>query len=102
MRAAKLKAPRVSSQSFRRGDKKKEFPVVIERGKTALPEHIKHLGGSNLGRFAFSCPRFPSWKVLPTCFGLLEVINNTRIAAVDFRQDKNRVPRWLGGQIKRI
>jgi hypothetical protein len=29
-------------------------------------------------------------KVLPTGFGLLEVINNARIAVVDFRQAKDR------------
>jgi hypothetical protein len=74
----------------------------FERRKTPLPERVKYLGGSNLGRFAFSCPRFPGWKILPTCLGLLEVINNARIAAVDFRQEKDRIPRWLRSQVKRI
>jgi hypothetical protein len=34
--------------------------------------------------------------------GLLEVINNARITAVDFRQDKDRIPRRLRSQVKRI
>jgi hypothetical protein len=74
--------------------------VFLARRETPLPKRVKNRAVSNLGRFAFSRPRFPCLKVLPTGFGLLEVINNARIGVVDFRQAKDRIPSRLRSQIK--
>jgi len=51
---AKSKAPRVSPQGFPTWQRKEVSTRFLSGAKHLYQSVLKHLGGSNLGRFAFS------------------------------------------------
>ena len=70
---------------------------------THLPQSVLNtLAAPTLVVLHFPVQAFHAEKSLPTLLSLFEVINNARIAAVDFRQAKDRIPGRLRSQIKRV